>query len=97
MKILINTFLFVTLLTAHAQTPPLTGKVIFQNNCVKCHGEDGTKGRWGAANLRDSRLPDDAMLNVISNGRGWFMPKWGKKFTPAQIETIIAYIKTLRK
>ncbi|MEO6722541.1 MAG: cytochrome c [Ferruginibacter sp.] len=74
---------------------PSAGKELFESKCVNCHGTDGTKGRWGAKNLSTSRLSDEALFKVISEGRG-FMPKWGKKLAPPQIDALIAYIKTLR-
>jgi mono/diheme cytochrome c family protein len=79
-----------------AQNIPLTGKALFETKCAKCHGNDGTKGRWGAKNLQISKLNDDELLKTISTGKG-FMPNWSKKLAPAQILSVVAYIKTLRK
>ncbi|MGN8069921.1 cytochrome c [Mucilaginibacter sp. SG564] len=81
---------------AYAQNSPLTGKPLFEKKCATCHGNDGTRGRWGAANLRLSKLDNNELLYTISNGRG-FMPNWGKKLTAGQISSVIEYIKTLRK
>jgi cytochrome c6 len=79
-----------------AQNPPLTGRALFEKKCATCHGNDGTRGRWGAKNLQISKLDNDELLNTISNGRG-IMPNWGKKLSASQISSIIEYIKTLRK
>jgi mono/diheme cytochrome c family protein len=79
-----------------AQSTALTGKALFETKCAKCHGNDGTKGRWGAKNLKISKLNDDELLKIISTGKG-FMPNWSKKLAPAQILSVAAYIKTLRK
>ena len=81
---------------AYAQNAPLTGKVLFEKKCATCHGNDGTRGRWGAANLQLSKLDNNELLYTISNGRG-FMPNWGKKLSSVQISSVIEYIKTLRK
>lgn len=81
---------------ASVQDASSTGKSLFISHCSKCHGEDGTKGRWGAKNLRISRLDDAGLFQTISNGRG-FMPKWSKKLSEKQIADVITYIKTLRK
>ena len=81
---------------ASAQNPPLTGRALFEKKCATCHGNDGTRGRWGAANLRLSKLDNNELLYTISNGRG-FMPNWKKKLTAGQISSVIEYIKTLRK
>lgn len=93
--ILLITF-FCTTTTLKAQTIPLTGKSLFEKKCATCHGNDGTKGRWGAKNLHISKLNDDELFVTISTGKG-FMPKWGKKLTQAQILAVIEYIKILRK
>ncbi|MEZ2336648.1 cytochrome c [Mucilaginibacter sp. RCC_168] len=81
---------------AYAQNPPLTGKALFEKKCATCHGNDGTRGRWGAKNLQLSKLDNNELLNTISNGRG-IMPNWGKKLSISQISSVIEYIKTLRK
>lgn len=79
-----------------AQSNTLFGKALFENKCAKCHGNDGTKGRLGAKNLQISKLSDDELTKTISTGKG-FMPNWGKKLAPAQIASVVNYIKTLRK
>ena len=81
---------------AYAQNPPLTGRALFEKKCATCHGNDGTRGRWGAKNLQISKLSNDELLYTISNGRG-IMPNWGKRLTIIQISSVIEYIKTLRK
>jgi mono/diheme cytochrome c family protein len=81
---------------AYAQNPPLTGRALFEKKCATCHGNDGTRGRWGAKNLQISKLDNNELLNTISNGRG-IMPNWGKKLSAIQISSVMEYIKTLRK
>ena len=81
---------------ANAQNPALTGRALFEKKCATCHGNDGTRGRWGAKNLQISKLDNDELLNTISKGRG-IMPNWGKKLSAIQISSVIEYIKTLRK
>jgi len=78
-----------------AQSETGDGKMLFSANCVKCHGDDGARGRWGAKNLRASRLDDAALQTIISNGRG-IMPRWSKKLDQNQVMALIVYIKTLR-
>ena len=73
-----------------------TGKKIFESNCVRCHGTDGTKGRWGAKNLKLSNLADGELLAIISNGKR-IMPAWKHNLTKSEIELVKEYIKTLRK
>jgi cytochrome c6 len=73
-----------------------TGKVVFEAKCVRCHGQNGTKGRFGAANLQASRMQDAKIVQIISAGKNW-MPAWEKKLQPAEISAVADYVKTLRK
>jgi cytochrome c6 len=47
--------------SAQNSTSAIGGKAIFENNCVRCHGNDGAKGAFGAKNLRKSQM-DHATL-----------------------------------
>ena len=97
--ILIMVFAFVPAMyvsvNAGAPTGITDGKMLFTANCVACHREDGTRGRWGAKNLQTSQLDDVALLTIISNGRG-IMPRWSKKLDQNQVKALVVYIKTLR-
>ena len=97
LKIIIPLLFTIHSLTVKAQTQQAAddGKVIFEQKCTRCHGNDGTKGYLGAKNLRKSRLDDDGLFATITKGR-WIMPSWKRKLTPQQIRAVIAYIKTLR-
>jgi len=88
------TLCYVTI--AKAQDEPLTGKALFEKKCATCHGNDGTRGRFGAKNLQISTLNNDELITMVSTGKG-IMPKWGKKLTQEQILSVVEYIKTLRK
>lgn len=81
---------------AHFENSLSSGKVLFEQNCTKCHGIDGTKGKFGAKNLQKSVLTDDQYLGIIQKGKG-IMPSWEKKLSADQITDIISYIKTLKK
>jgi len=84
-------------ISALAQKPPgeMNGKILFEKKCTGCHGYDGTKGAYGAKNLRKSKLDNEVLLKAISNGN-WIMPKWKKRLSPGQIQAIADYIKTFR-
>ncbi len=85
-----------TPLMPFAQSNPIAdGKTLFQKRCKMCHGRDGTRGFLGAANLQLSKLDEQALVNVITNGRK-IMPSWRTTFTPEQIAKIATYVKTLR-
>jgi cytochrome c6 len=72
------------------------GREIFESKCAKCHGSDGTKGKWGAKNLQVSKLLDSDMKTIITNGKR-IMPAWGKRLTEDEILSVIDYVKTLRR
>ena len=78
---------------------------LFDRNCAKCHGKDGRaktfRGKLtGARNLTDAgwriNLSDERLFNSITNGRGK-MPSFGKKLSSAQIESLVAHIRSLQK
>ena|SRR5579859_4442279 len=75
--------------------PGVTGQELFNHHCIHCHGADGTKGFFGAKNLRKSVLPDSAIVLQIQKGKG-FMPSFRKKVTPDEISQLVSYVKTLR-
>ncbi len=72
------------------------GQIVFRNNCLACHGEDGRKGVLGAANLAQSTLTLAQRIVVITNGRG-AMPTFRTQLSAAQINAVAGYIATLRK
>lgn len=72
------------------------GKELYEKKCARCHGNDGTRGLFGAKNLRISRLDDEGYMQVITSGRN-NMPSWSKKLSPGQINLVVAYIKEFRK
>ncbi|MDR0480017.1 MAG: cytochrome-c oxidase, cbb3-type subunit III [Burkholderiaceae bacterium] len=81
------------------------GEAKFKTVCAACHGADG-KGNplLGAPNLAKGakwymRQPTlDGITAQINGGNGndhgivRFMPAWGNKFTPAQIDILTAYV-----
>lgn len=85
----------LSVMACQQQPVELNGKVLFETKCAKCHGTDGTKGRYGAKNLSKSRLNDDELFTTIGNG-SWIMPKWKKKLSREQLLSVAAYVKTLR-
>jgi len=80
-------------------------KKLFKQRCIKCHGADGTGNTTygqtiGASNLTDpewqDRVEDKRLLNVIKHGRGQ-MPAFGEKLTDDQIDSLMLYVRTLKK
>jgi mono/diheme cytochrome c family protein len=79
--------------------------VLFEKKCATCHGKDGEaktfKAKFDhARNLTDakwqSEVSDERLFNSISNGKGK-MPAWRKKFSEAQINSLVIYVRTLKK
>jgi cytochrome c6 len=79
---------------AHA-APPAPGQLIFQKNCVRCHGKDGRLGLNGAHDLTKSNLNAFGRTYLVTSGMGK-MPAFGKTLTPAQITQVVAYSLTLK-
>lgn len=78
---------------------------LYKKHCETCHGKDGRsktfKGKLkGARNLTDAQwhadVTDERLFNSISNGKGK-MPSFAKKLTEAQIESLVAYVRGLKK
>jgi cytochrome c oxidase cbb3-type subunit III len=68
--------------------------------CAACHGADG-KGNpaLGSANLTDDvwlhGYGEGAIIAMVNNGKTNQMPAWEKKFSPAQIHLLTAYVLSL--
>jgi cytochrome c oxidase cbb3-type subunit 3 len=86
------------------------GRAIFLGRCALCHGKKG-KGDGKMAriiknpppfNLTQSRIDGQYLRDIISKGgeamgRSPKMPPWGKDLNDKEIESVIIYLKTLRK
>jgi cytochrome c6 len=73
-----------------------SGKEIFEKNCAKCHGKDGTKRLLGAKNLQKSILTTTENYEIIANGKGK-MPSWKEKLSTEQINQVIEYLDILKQ
>lgn len=93
--------------TVPAATPgvvnaPGSGRQIYVSKCTACHSKDGSgTGTIG----RSMRIPsltspqvqaqsDEKLASAISNGTGK-MPTYKKKYSPAEIQQLVAYIREL--
>ena len=98
MNLRLPAFLLLSLLLpqlASAAPPVLPGLVLFQKNCVRCHGANGKRGLNGAHDLTKSNLNEFGRTYLVTNGMGK-MPAFGKTLTPAQVQQVVAYSLTLR-
>jgi mono/diheme cytochrome c family protein len=88
--------------------PPRTAKQLFRQHCASCHGLDGkaqtSKGKFShARDLADSTWQDDVtderIFNSIMNGRNvrGNMPAFSDRFSEAQVNSLVAFVRGLRK
>ena len=88
------------------QTPtPINPAVTFAKNCATCHGKDGRaktfKAKFNhARDLTDAQwqsgVTDERIFNSITNGKGK-MPSFKRKLTNEQTESLVAYVRGLKK
>jgi mono/diheme cytochrome c family protein len=80
-------------------------KALFAKDCATCHGKDGQAKTFKAIfnharNLTDAKwqanVTDEHLFNSISNGRDK-MPAFGKKLSEAEINSLVAHVRTLKK
>jgi cytochrome c6 len=78
---------------------------IYEKSCASCHGKDGqaktVKAKFNhARNLTDSewqgKATDERLFNSISNGKGK-MPAFGKKLSDDEINSLVPYVRGLKK
>ena len=91
--------------TAFAKGDAKAGKKVYDMNCAMCHGAKGAGDGAAAAALNpkprkftDGKFAygdkDADLTKIIKNGKGG-MPPWGSVLKPADIDNVIAYIRTL--
>jgi mono/diheme cytochrome c family protein len=88
-------------IAANVRTPA----ALYVRNCAACHGRDGgaktPKARLNhARKLSDSewqnRTSDERIFNSIMNGKGK-MPAYGKKLSEQDLDSLVTYVRGLRK
>lgn len=80
------------------------GAAIYKAKCAMCHGADGAGQTPMGKNmkLRDLRSAevqkqtDAELVKWIADGKGK-MPAYKGKLTPADIDALVAFIRTLKK
>jgi mono/diheme cytochrome c family protein len=79
---------------------------LYKKHCATCHGNDGRaktfKGKMrGARDLTKAEwhaeVTDERIFNSIAQGRSGGMPSFKKKLTTAQIESLVAHVRGLKK
>lgn len=75
--------------------PLANGKVLYSDNCARCHGPGGDLGLGGAKNLKSTQLTEDQQKDIIKHGKGGMSAY--ADLTDEQLNSLIAYIKTLKQ
>ncbi len=73
------------------------GAAVYGQSCAGCHGADGGGGRGpqlseGAVVEAFPEVDDE--IGVVTLGRGG-MPAFGSRLTPAEIEAVVEFTRTL--
>ena len=68
---------------------------LFATTCGWCHTDGGRIAGKGPQLMNTARS-DDFIRNRIKNGKEGAMPAFGKSFSDADIDQIIAYIRNLK-
>ncbi len=76
------------------------GKVVFEDNCTACHGDDGSGDRdLGAPNLTDAIWlyggDREAVKESVLKGRKGVMPNWNARLSEADIKAVALYVHQL--
>jgi len=95
---------FLVLLLSSAAQAEDNGATLFQSHCQMCHGADGkaatpTGKAFQVPNFHDPaivKMSDADLTAVITKGKNK-MPAFGTRLTSPQIESLVAYIRTLQK
>ena len=78
---------------------------LYARNCASCHGRDGraktAKAKSNhARNVADAdwqnRVSDERIFNAIMNGKGK-MPSYSKKLSEQEIDSLVSYVRSLKK
>ncbi|MCD6068414.1 MAG: c-type cytochrome [Bacteroidetes bacterium] len=77
---------------AVAEDGTIKGAVLYQDNCVLCHGDNGKLGMSGAADISKTQMSQDSIRQVVLNGKGMMAKIQG--LTPEQAAAIAAYVNT---
>jgi mono/diheme cytochrome c family protein len=85
---------------------PATGRDLYRLRCAACHGAEGRGDGPVAASLnprptnfvdstQHSARTDSAVAEVIMRGRG-AMPAFERMLTRVQVDSVVAYLRTLQ-
>ena len=88
----------------HDETAVADGAVVFEEQCVACHMEDGTGDRMqGAPNLTDAvwmynvdgQADEATIRRIIHDGPFGVMPAWAGRLSESHIRAVATYVHGL--
>ena len=110
MKKLIITFfaLMATVAGVALGADAKAGADLFNTKCKGCHGEAGATPNDMMSKMLGAPIPvlsspeiqaksDADLKTIVTQGNGKKMPAAMKTSTPAQVDDVIAYVRTLKK
>lgn len=79
------------------------GAALYKAKCAACHAADGSGNTTVGKSLKVKpfaspevqKSTDAELMQIITDGKGK-MPAYGKKMTPAEIESLVAVIRTMK-
>lgn len=75
-------------------TGGVAGRLLYKQNCVRCHGINGDKCMLSARNLQESTLPLAARVALVQGGYGQ-MPAFNPRLSPAEVEAVARWSRML--
>jgi mono/diheme cytochrome c family protein len=93
-------------LIAGPNAAPRSAAAIYAKSCASCHGRDGhgktAKGKLNhARDLSEAQwqanVTDERIFNSINNGKGKRMPAFGKHLSDAEIDSLVPYVRDLKR
>lgn len=73
--------------------PARQGRQLFMQNCAHCHGSDARGGE--GPDLHGMSKTDQRITAIIENGIPGEMPKFSAKLNQSDIQTLIAFVRSL--
>jgi mono/diheme cytochrome c family protein len=89
-----QTNLVAVTLTDVMQGDAKRGHDLFDHSCAPCHGDDA-RGDEGPS-LYNLVKSDARITTIIKGGVKGEMPSFAKKFSDADVQALIAYLRTLK-
>lgn len=71
------------------------GLALYQQHCLRCHGENGDKMRYESPDISKSNLTESERWEIINNGKD-MMPAFGKKLDKNEKQAMEAFLQTLK-